>query len=60
VDPWRIANKFFEEFRRRNHACKPATGIGHVGNAALDEIAVFIIHGHLPHLLARTFSSDQE
>src|SRR5712691_5469038 len=58
VNPRRVAGKFADE---------PSTGDGpaafsaadvlHVGEAAFDEFAVFVVHRHGPHFFAGGFSA---
>src|SRR5580704_1453194 len=61
VDPGSVAGEFADEPGSRYAAAAfAAADVLDVGEAALYEFAVFVVHGHLPHFFADGFGGGQE
>src|SRR5262245_13899748 len=60
MHPWCIPDELLKEFCGSNHPGKPPAGISHLGNSSLNEVPIFVIHWHLPHLLPGAAGSRKE
>src|SRR5690242_5620105 len=60
MNPWRIANEFLKEFGGRDHSGKASAGIGDIRNSASDQVAILIVHGHLPHFFSSAFGRSEK
>src|SRR5579871_3703661 len=61
VNPRRVACKFANEPCARDGAAAfAAADVLNVGEATLDELTVFVIHGELPHFFADGFRRSEE
>src|SRR3984885_555183 len=61
MDPGSVAGEFADEPGAGDTAAAfAAADILNVGEAALDEFAVFVVHRHLPHFFADGFCGGEE
>src|SRR5260370_33527479 len=61
VNPRRVAGEFLDEHGAGNRAAAlAAADVLDVSDGSLDEIAVVVIDGHLPHFLAGGFGAGEE
>src|SRR5579872_7239445 len=61
VDPGGVAGEFADEPGAGDAAAAfAAANVLNVGEAAFDELAVFVVHRHLPHFLADGFGGGEE
>src|SRR5271163_1793102 len=61
MDPRRVTGEFLNEHRASDSsAAFAATDILNVGDGALDEFAIFVVNGHLPHFFAGCFGAGEQ
>src|SRR5882724_47031 len=61
VDPRRVAREFADEPSTGDGtAAFAATDVLDVCKAALDEFAIFVVHGQLPHFFTNGFGAGEE
>src|SRR4029077_391872 len=61
VNPRRVAGEFLDEHSTGDGtAAFAAADVLDVGEGSLDEIAVVIVNGHLPHFLTDSFGAGEE
>src|SRR5260370_39564569 len=61
VNPWSVAGEFLDEHGAGNRAAAlAAADVLDVSDGSLDEIAVVVIDGHLPHFFAGGFGAGEE
>src|SRR6266446_2537827 len=61
VNPGRVAGEFLDEHGAGNGAAAfAAADVLDVGDGSLDEIAVVVVDGHLPHFFADGFRAGEE
>src|SRR5713101_2223594 len=61
VNPGRVAGEFLDEHGAGNGAAAfAATDVLDVGDGSLDEIAVVVVDGHLPHFFADGFGAGEK
>src|SRR6266851_5185982 len=61
VNPWSVAGEFLDEHGAGDGAAAFSTAdVLDVGDGALDEFAVVVVDGHLPHFFTDGFRAGQE
>src|SRR5713226_1970415 len=61
MDPRSVAREFFQEHGPGDGpAAFTAANVLYISYAALDEFAVFVVHGHLPHFFAGGFGGSEK
>src|SRR5713226_9854613 len=61
MNPWRVAGKFLDEHGAGDGAAAlAAADVLDIGERSLDEIAVVVVDGHLPHFFADGFRAGKK
>src|SRR6266446_10487139 len=61
MDPGRVAGEFLDEHGAGDGAAAlAAADVLDVGDSALDELAIVVVDGHLPHFFAGGFSAGKQ